>query len=162
MALDRASSQSALEQHKRLAQQHNQAKADALADYQGKAKPGNKPRRTSALQTLPSVREEDPTATAAERNPAQYRDESGTAPTGTYAAVPLPAGVARKSSGSRQGSRKRISSKPVHYGMVEKSQPLPVLSSPFSAVNSSPVEVSMPAPVLSSVDASLQALQNKL
>lgn len=146
-ALDRASSQSFTEQHQRLAQQHNQAQTDAAAG-QGNV-PGIRTARNSGLQGLASVREEDPTENLADTPAAQPVSNcvpTGTTaaiPTGTTAAIPIPAAVPRTTSGSSrgssQGSQKRISPKPVHYGMSESSSPLPVLHSPFAAAAAMPV-----------------------
>ena len=143
----RASSQSFTEQHQRLAQQHNQAQKDAAAG-QGNV-PGIRTARNSGLQGLASVREEDPTenlATTPVAQPVSNVAPTGTTaaiPTGTTAAIPIPAAVPRTTSGSSrgssQGSQKRISPKPVHYGMSESSSPLPVLHSPFAAAAAMPV-----------------------
>ena len=156
--MDRASSQSFTEQHRRLAQQHNLAAADGAASRGNAngvigADGGARPIRNTALNTLMSVREEDPSDTV-ESPPAQPQG-----PTGTFAAVsPAPAGLQR-TSGSSQGSGRRPP-RPVHYGMTEQAVPLPVLHSPFASLSKDPIED--PAPVLSSVDDNLQALQDKL
>lgn len=156
--MDRASSQSFTEQHRRLAQQHNQAAADGAASRGNAngvigADGGARPMRNTALNTLMSVREEDPSDTV-ESPPAQPQG-----PTGTLAAVsPAPAGLQR-TSGSSQGSARRPP-RPVHYGMTEQAVPLPVLHSPFASLSKDPLVDA--APVLSSVDDNLQALQDKL
>ena len=155
--MNRASSQSFTEQHKRLAQQDNPAHAGAAASHTSvngavAADGGAKPMRNTA-QTLMSVREEEPADTMAESPPAPR------GPTGTTAAIPIPAGL-KRTSGSSQGSGKRNSPKAVHYGMTEKSSPMPVLHSPFASVGAAPAQDA--EPVLHSVDDNLQALQNKL
>jgi len=160
-AMNRASSQSFTEQHKRLAQQDNQAQAGTAASHTNAngalaADSGAKPMRNTALQTLMSVREEEPADTLAESPVAQPAPQG---PTGTTAAIPIPAGL-KHTSGSSQGSGKRVSPKAVHYGMTEKSSPLPVLHSPFASVGAAPALDA--EPVLNSVDDNLQALQNKL
>ncbi|KAL0048207.1 hypothetical protein WJX82_009891 [Trebouxia sp. C0006] len=160
-AMNRASSQSFTEQHKRLAQQDNQAQAGTAASHTNAngalaADSGAKPMRNTALQTLMSVREEEPADTLAESPVAQPAPQG---PTGTTAAIPIPAGL-KRTSGSSQGSGKRVSPKAVHYGMTEKSSPLPVLHSPFASVGAAPALDA--EPVLNSVDDNLQALQNKL
>ncbi len=158
-AMNRASSQSFTEQHKRLAQQDNKAQAGAAAFHTSGAVAADsraKPLRNTALQTLMSVREEEPADTLAESPVAQPAPQG---PTGTTAAIPIPAGL-KRTSGSSQGSGKRVSPKAVHYGMTEKSSPMPVLHSPFASVGAAPAQDA--APVLSSVDDNLQALQNKL
>ena len=109
--------------------------------------------RGSALQTLASVREEDPSETLAGTPPAQP-----VGPTGTTAAIPIPSASLKRTSGSSQGSGKKSSTKAVHYGMTEHASPLPVLHSPFSAA----ATVNDAVPVLNSVDDNLQALQDKL
>lgn len=119
--MNRASSQSFTEQHKRLAQQDNQAQAGTAAPHTNTtaADSGAKPMRNTALQTLMSVREEDPSETVAESPPAQPAPRG---PTGTTAAIPIPAGL-KRTSGSSQGSGKRSSPKAVHYGMTENPVP---------------------------------------
>ena len=154
-AMDRASSQSFTEQHKRLGQQHQQAQADAAASQAN----ANRPARGIPPGTLTSVIE-DPAETLIDTAPAQARQQ---APTGTYAgatAAPVngSAGLQR-GSGSSHGSGKRVSPKPMHYGMSEHSVPLPVLHSPFAAVSAAPAQK---ADVLESVDANLQSLQQEL
>lgn len=131
-AMDRASSQSFTQQQKPLAQQHEQAENDAAAS-RGNVKGGVRPMRGSALQTLSSVREEEPTKTLAEPPPVSQPIRN--APTGTTAAIPIPTGLQR-TNGSSQGSMKKVSPKAVHYGMTEHSSPLPVLHSPFAASSS--------------------------
>jgi len=157
-AMNRASSQSFTEQHKRLAQQDNQAQAGTATSRTNAnaADGGAKPMRNTALQTLMSVREEEPSDTMAESPPAQPAPRG---PTGTTAAIPIPAGL-KRTSGSSQGSGKRDSPKAVHYGMTEKSSPLPVLHSPFASVGAAPTEDT--APILNSVYGNLQAVQDKL
>jgi len=157
-AMNRASSQSFTEQHKRLAQQDNQAQAGTATSRTNAnaADGGAKPMRNTALQTLMSVREEEPADTLAESPVAQPAPQG---PTGTTAAIPIPAGL-KRTSGPSQGSGKRVSPKAVHYGMTEKSSPLPVLHSPFASVGAAPALDA--EPVLNSVDDNLQPLQNKL
>lgn len=148
--MDRASSQSFTEQHKRLGQQQQQAQADAAAS---KARPA----RAQAPQALASV-VEDPleTETMAGTPPAaqtRQQNPTGTISGTTAAPINIPAGLQR-GSGSTHGSGKRLSPKPMHYGMSEHSSPLPVLHSPFASAAA--------ADVLNSVDANLLSLQQKL
>lgn len=150
--MDRASSQSFTEQHKRLGQQQQQAQADAAAS---KARPA----RAQPPQALASVVEDPLAETMAGTPPAtQPRQET---PTGTVsgtitAPINIPAGLQR-ASGSGHGSGKRLSPKPMHYGMSEHSSPLPVLHSPFASA-----APALSADVLNSVDANLLSLQQKL
>ncbi|KAL3159149.1 hypothetical protein ABBQ32_14134 [Trebouxia sp. C0010 RCD-2024] len=152
-AMDRASSQSLTEQHKRLGQQHQQAEADAAASHANANKA--RPARGLPLQTLTSVME-DPDETMPDTAATQNRQQ---APTGTFASttaapIDIPAGSQRSS-----GSGKRLSPKPMHYGMTEHSSPLPVLHSPFASAS---LPAAQRPDVLESVDANLQSLQQKL
>ena len=145
--MDRASSQSFTEQHKRLGQQHQQAKIDVPAD---KARPA----RALPPQALASVVEDPVAETTADTPPAQARQQT---PTGTYtgtraAPISVPARLQRGS-----GSGKRLSPKPMHYGMSEHSSPMPVLHSPFASA--APAQK---AEMLDLVDANLLSLQQKL
>ena len=156
--MDRASSQSFTEQHQRLGQQHKQAVADAAASHTNANTA--RPARGQPLQTLTSVREEDPAETLAEVPPAEPSQRT---PTGTYsgtgtAPINIPAGL-RRGSGSSSGSGKRASPKAIHYGMTEHSSPMPVLHSPFASVSGASAG---DAAVMSDVDANLNALQKKL
>lgn len=140
-------SQSFTEQHKRLSQQHQQAEVDAAAN---KAQPA----RALHPQALASVVEDTDAETTADTPPAPARQQT---PTGTYtgtsaAPINVPAGLHRES-----GSGKRLSPKPMHYGMSEHSSPLPVLHSPFASA-----PAAQKADVLDSVDANLLTLQQKL
>ena len=149
--MDRASSQSFTEQHKRLGQQHQQAAADANAN-------NTRPARALHQQALASVVEDPVAETTADTPPAQARQQT---PTGTYtgtnaAPISAPAGLQRGS-----GSGKRLSPKPMHYGMSEHSSPLPVLHSPFASASPVPAPAQQ-AEVLDSVDANLLSLQQKL
>lgn len=149
--MDRASSQSFTEQHKRLGQQQQQAQADAAAS---KARPA----RAAPPQALASV-VEDPVAETMAGTPAaqpRQRTPTGTTSGTTAAPINIPTGLQR-GSGSIHGSGKRLSPKPMHYGMSEHSSPLPVLHSPFASAAPAPS-----ADVLNSVDANLLSLQQKL
>lgn len=157
--MDRASSQSLTEQHKRLGQQHQQAEADAAASRSNANTA--RPARGLPLQTLTSVME-DPEEALSDVATAQAGQQT---PTGTFtstiaAPVNIPAGLSmQRGSGSGHGSRKRLSAKPMHYGMSEHSSPLPVLQSPFAAASAAAAHN---PDLLATVDANLHSLQQKL
>ena len=167
MAMDRAASQSGLEQHKRLAQQKAQAQADAATanghmpaarNSFGTARPGAG--LHGVMSGLTSVREEESTHAESLSVPSQ----NGTAPAAAQAA-PIAAVSGGESGGAQfivggaaQSAQQGVEAgqqpagrppraKPVKvpsrnqdypYGMSKTSSPLPVLLSPFAAAAAGP------------------------
>lgn len=160
--MDRAASQSGLEQHKRLAQQKTQAQSDAAANGHmpaarksfGTARPG----LHGVMSGLQSVREEDSTHGEQPLAAAQ----NGAAPAGVAAPAAPVAAVSRGENGGAQfivgGAQQGAATgqqqqppgrtKPVKvqsqgrnyvYGMSKSSSPMPVLQSPFAAAADGPV-----------------------